>query len=259
MDLSDTSTRTSTNAAGLGIRKRVDSNVDESFESYVSVSPYKRPRLSAMAFPSSRGRLSSIGVGADRLPRPPLSIFNDIEGTSDGIFYYSPSREDRTTTSNSSFTAGSQSTSPFVSADFNAQHSGSSNSLGLIRSASSTSLRMSPIPFVYPLSSAKFFLRSPRTTISYTSPPTSGDIVAKHLTCSANSAVFFTRGNRVHFKNLNSNYHEDIGQLCKLSISQGNIRSLEFNSKSQPEVLAIGTTKGVVQLWDVQAKKMTVS
>lgn len=175
-------------------------------------------------------------------------------------FYYSPSRHDRTISSNSSFTAGSRSASPFLPTDFDNSLPVSHRPLNLVRSASFSSLRGPPVPLTYSESSAKFWLRSPRTTISYTPPPLSDDdISAKQLSCSASSVVFFTRGNRVHSKNVTSNYHEDITQLCKLSTDHGNIRCLESNNKTQSDTLAIGTTNGFVQLWDVQAKKATLS
>lgn len=50
----------SISANGLGVRKRVDSAGEHSF---LSMARGKRPRLSAMAMPSSYGERDSIGFG----------------------------------------------------------------------------------------------------------------------------------------------------------------------------------------------------
>lgn len=101
-------------------------------------------------------------------------------------------------------------------------------------------------------------MRNTRITVDYTSP-TPNEVSVRLLGCSVNNFVYFTRGNRVHYKNLNGSANEDIGQLMKLKEAQGNLRALELNAKFQPDIMAIGTTKGCIQLWDVKAKKMTTS
>ncbi|KAJ3756639.1 WD40 repeat-like protein [Lentinula raphanica] len=122
--------------------------------------------------------------------------------------------------------------------------------------------------------SAKYNLRDSRTTIDFSIPPaatvtpdtatTTPGAAAEPplptslpLTCSSKSVVYFTRGNRVHFKNMQSN--EDIGQLFKLQDKDGNLQLLQCGGAQNSDVLAISTTKGIIQLWDVRAKKMTVS
>jgi len=52
-------TSTTSTTRALGVRKRVDSFEDDSF----FLESHKRPRVSAMAFPSSYGRPNSIGMG----------------------------------------------------------------------------------------------------------------------------------------------------------------------------------------------------
>ncbi|KAF9555734.1 WD40 repeat-like protein [Agrocybe pediades] len=104
-------------------------------------------------------------------------------------------------------------------------------------------------------------MRTTRITVDYATPTTTPDEPsARLLSCSANNVAFFTRGNRVHYKNLAST-SEDVGQLLKLQEAHGNVRCLEINRSkgagADPDILAVGTSKGYIQLWDVQKKKMT--
>jgi cell division cycle protein 20 (cofactor of APC complex) len=52
---------------------------------------------------------------------------------------------------------------------------------------------------------------------------------------------------------------EDVGQLCKLQDSHGDLRIIECGGADQPDVVALGTSKGLIQIWDVKAKKKTAS
>ncbi|KAF8970683.1 WD40-repeat-containing domain protein [Flammula alnicola] len=223
----------STSSGILGVRKRVDSGGEGSF---LSISRDKRPRLSAMAMPSSYGAPNSIGFGADRLPRP-RSLFDD-EGNSSmsSSFYFSPMRHARPM-SGSSFTTASRAGSPFISeitgAPIGAEyyHKGRA----LMRSASSSSL-YSPAVQVYPETSAKHFLRHARMTFDYSPPDPANEISARILSCSVNNVAFFTRG-----------------------IARGNIRAIECGGKTQPDILALGSSKGYIQIWDIKAKKATLT
>ncbi|KAF9484166.1 WD40 repeat-like protein [Pholiota conissans] len=94
-------------------------------------------------------------------------------------------------------------------------------------------------------------------TIDYSLPDASSEVKARLLTCSPTSVVYFTRGNRVHHKNISTN--SDVSQLCKYSEKLGNIRVLESGGISQANTLAIGSSKGYIHLWDVNARKVTVS
>ncbi|KAJ4491019.1 hypothetical protein J3R30DRAFT_168738 [Lentinula aciculospora] len=94
----------------------------------------------------------------------------------------------------------------------------------LVRSVSSSSLR-STSATNHPDMSAKYNIRDTRTTIDFSIPPTT-DLAHNHttttlgvsaeaslptslpLTCSSKSVIYFTCGNRVHFKNMQTN--EDI-------------------------------------------------
>lgn len=101
-------------------------------------------------------------------------------------------------------------------------------------------------------------LRDTKISIDFSVPnPNSEPSVP--LTCSSKNILFFPRGNRVHFKNMQAN--DDIVQLCKLQDKYGDIHLLECDRESSTnnDILAIATTKGTIQLWDVRAKKVTSS
>ena len=125
---------------------------------------------------------------------------------------------------------------------------------GLIRRASSQSLTSistsdkPPAP-TYNELSAKHNLRNTKATIDYT--PTQG--IA--LCVSAQNTVFFTRSNRVHFKSLFATTGEDVqvGQLCKLQDSLGDLFLLDCTGD---EHLALSTSTGVVQIYDIRTKKL---
>ncbi|KAJ4480888.1 WD40 repeat-like protein [Lentinula aciculospora] len=99
---------------------------------------------------------------------------------------------------------------------------------------------------------------NPNVTVSTTNSSSEASLPASlPLTCSSKSVVYFTRGNRVHFKNMQTN--GDIGQLFKLQEKDGNLHLLQCGGPQNSDVLAVATSKGIIRLWDVRAKKMTVS
>ncbi|KAG5636011.1 hypothetical protein H0H81_009391 [Sphagnurus paluster] len=83
------------------------------------------------------------------------------------------------------------------------------------------------------------------------------DPVVSILSCSSENMLFFSRGNRVHYKNASN--AEEVGQLCKLQDSHGDLRIIECAGPDQPDIVALGTNKGLIQIWDVKAKKKTLS
>ena len=127
--------------------------------------------------------------------------------------------------------------------------------IALMRSASMSLL---PIVRVYPENSAKYFLDHARTTFDYTLPDASDApevSSARLLTCSASNFVYFTRKNRVYYKNVSATDNTDISQFCKLNDTYGTIRGLDCIG----ETLALGTSQGKIQIWDIQAKKLSLS
>lgn len=110
----------------------------------------------------------------------------------------------------------------------------------------------------YPECSAKFHLRNTKLTLDFSVPPGDNALeVAPLLSCSSQNTLFFSRGNRVHYKNITTS--EDIGQLCKLQDSHGDLRIIECGGADQPDIVALGTSKGLIQIWDVKTKKKTTS
>lgn len=79
-------------------------------------------------------------------------------------------------------------------------------------------------------------------------------VQSQTLACSATGILFFTRGNRLHFKNLIAN--EEVGQICKIQQSHGHLTALACGGSPETGyVVATGTSKGVIAIYDAQTKK----
>ncbi|OBZ74424.1 Cell division cycle protein 20 [Grifola frondosa] len=133
--------------------------------------------------------------------------------------------------------------------------------LALIRSASASSLqelrRAGPAKVTFPETSAHHHMRPGKQTIDFSVPDADAAAGVWPVSWSVHNLVVFTRGNRVHYKNLVAS--EDVGQLCKVSANHGNVRLLRCGGREYPNVVALCTAKGHIQLWDVSTKKMTTS
>ncbi|THH28763.1 hypothetical protein EUX98_g5428 [Antrodiella citrinella] len=70
------------------------------------------------------------------------------------------------------------------------------------------------------------------------------------------NVVLFGRGNRVYYKNLLTN-SEQVIQLCKVRDNYGSLKLIDSGGKDQPGIVALSTSKGYIQLWDLMGKKMT--
>ncbi|TFK36593.1 WD40-repeat-containing domain protein [Crucibulum laeve] len=99
-------------------------------------------------------------------------------------------------------------------------------------------------------------MRNTNVRIDYSMPTTNPEVNSRLLTCSQDNIVFFARGNRVHYKHLTTS--EEVGHLCKLQETRGDLRVLTCAGETHPELIALGTSKGYIQIWDVKAKKMTM-
>ncbi|KAJ2911726.1 hypothetical protein MD484_g8688, partial [Candolleomyces efflorescens] len=84
------------------------------------------------------------------------------------------------------------------------------------------------------------------------------------LDCSASGILFFTRANRLHFKNLSAN--EEVGQICRVQESHGTFTAIACGGGLSTDaasgnhgVVAVGTSKGLVSIYNVQTKKRVVS
>ena len=111
--------------------------------------------------------------------------------------------------------------------------------------------------FNYAAVSAKHFLHTNKFSIDFTLPAADPPLGALPLSWSQQGILLFSRGNRVHYKNIATG--EDVGQLCKLRESWGDLGLIECGGKDQSNVVAIGTRKGYVLIWDLASKKITKS
>ncbi|GAW06757.1 WD40 repeat-like protein [Lentinula edodes] len=261
LDAESSTACSSTSAGGGGSRKRRLSDASDTTEHYSAVIPQRKRlrRTSSLSSALLGHPLPIINPEPhlDRLPKPTRSILEEK--------FQALTSAPLSAGSSSSFTENGRhaSPSPFVVPS-------SYSRPELVRSASSSSLRSNNTTN-YPDMSSKYNLRDTKISIDFSVPPpppnpvtTTTETAAESslpaslpLTCSSKSVVYFTRGNRVHFKNMQTN--EDIGQLFKLADKDGNLHLLQCGGPQNSDSLAIATTKGIIQLWDVRSKKMTVS
>lgn len=141
--------------------------------------------------------------------------------------------------------------------------------LAMMRETASVSSRAtSPVVPVFPEPSARHHLKAGRLAIDFsvsTTATAEGVPTEENpftgpswpASWGASNVLYFGRGNRVHQKNMSLN--EDVSQLCKLKESHGDLRLLECGGRDQPNILASATSKGYIQLWDVTARKSTMS
>lgn len=127
--------------------------------------------------------------------------------------------------------------------------------LALMRTASISSVDTTRSTTITEFS-AKTNLRNLKLSIDFVLPDVTQPNYAP-IAWSLDNMLYFTRGNRVHFKNVAAAATADVGSLCKLQDAHGCLRVMEYqpNTKS----LALGTSAGCIQIWDVQARKMTLS
>ncbi|TFK29125.1 hypothetical protein FA15DRAFT_610801 [Coprinopsis marcescibilis] len=168
-----------------------------------------------------------------------------------------------------------------------------SDSYGLRRSVSATSLSSSSTPteVTYASESARKYMRNPKFFVDYATPtparlpippppPPPVPIIipglppldpppqpphitdprlltppvnANVLSCSVSGILFFTRTNRIHFKNLLAS--EEVGQMCKSLELHGTYTAIVCGGEANPNMVAVSTSKGVVAIYDVQTKK----
>ncbi|KAG6879769.1 hypothetical protein C0992_011814 [Termitomyces sp. T32_za158] len=234
-------------------RKRLLSLGDESESA--SASAYvggpilrKRARVSSisMGFQNAlRGVSPSITSRTlDRLPRTRPIHTSELDFTSIGIS--TPLHHPRPLSSASSFTSTSRACSPGPE-DGLISRSG----MALMRSVSSASLASTSTAPTYPECSAKHYMRNTKIMWDFTAPPGTGAV----MSCSGDSLIFFSRGDRVHYKNISSG--EEVGQLLRLREGDGDLKVLKCAPAG--DLLAVGTSTGLVQLWDIKARKKVAS
>ena len=123
-----------------------------------------------------------------------------------------------------------------------------------------------PDNFRFAGESARYNMESqPRSVIDFSlpvvTPSADGDENNLELSCplswSSQNILAFPRGNRVYLKNITSAV-EDVGYTFKPSKKHGTLRMLDF-CRDLPNLLALGTSTDNIELWDIEAKKMTRS
>lgn len=175
-----------------------------------------------------------------------------------------PIRRPRMLSASSSMSSLHQASPPLMTPDDIVSRTG----IPLTRTASETSLRDSAARAsqTYAETSAYYNMRSGRMTIDFSPADDDASSPSDHsvggtlcpVGWAACNVMIFGRGNRLHYKNLSVN--EEIGQLCKIRDSHGRLRLVECGGADQsPGIVALCTTKGHIQLWDVVSKKMTMS
>ena len=120
-----------------------------------------------------------------------------------------------------------------------------------------------PDNFRFANESARYNMESqPRSVIDFSLPTFTASVDNDEelfcpLSWSSQNILAFPRGNRVYLKNVASTV-EDVGYTFKPSKKHGILQMLDF-CRDAPNLLALGTSNDNIELWDIEAKKMTRS
>lgn len=123
-----------------------------------------------------------------------------------------------------------------------------------------------PDNFRFAGESARYNMESqPRSVIDFSLPTIVASVDGSEsdtdlccpLSLSSQNILAFPRGNRIYLKNIASAI-EDVGYTFKPSKKHGILRMLDF-CRDSPNLLALGTSNDNIELWDIEAKKMTRS
>ncbi|KAG0706200.1 hypothetical protein DFH29DRAFT_798679 [Suillus ampliporus] len=122
----------------------------------------------------------------------------------------------------------------------------------LRRSASelfSTSLAASPLSAKSNLGTRKHFV------MALDGPGMSTDLFASPMAWSHANCIGVAFKYDVYFQNLES---RAVVHLCRSSLSDGTVHSIDWGGKTKPCLLALGTTVGVVRVMDAEKRKQLV-
>ncbi|KAI0312494.1 hypothetical protein OF83DRAFT_1294868 [Amylostereum chailletii] len=108
-------------------------------------------------------------------------------------------------------------------------------------------------------SSAKFHLHETKASVPFQGHLDDVLGPTSPLAWTPNNALVFGRGDRVHVKNLATTGTDDVAVLVKLKDHHGHLRLLECGDDEMPNVVAVATSKGLIQLWDIPSKKMVMN
>lgn len=125
----------------------------------------------------------------------------------------------------------------------------------LTRRVSAQSLAPPTMPHTVSELSAKHFLQNTKKQITFALPPTpDGEEPTLPMSCSAQNVLYFSRGNRIYHKDLSQ--PDNINQFHRLPDKVGDLRLMKCGGIEQADHLAVATSKGVVQIFDVTARKI---
>ncbi|TBU31009.1 WD40 repeat-like protein [Dichomitus squalens] len=74
---------------------------------------------------------------------------------------------------------------------------------------------------------------------------------------SHSNALVFGRGNRVYYKSM-ADTEGVAQQLCKITDSMGSLSLVQCAGENQPSTVALATSNGHMQLWDLTTKRPTI-
>ena len=127
--------------------------------------------------------------------------------------------------------------------------------LALMRSASLDSSRFSsPVTAPFAPESALHNIRA-KVDIDYNVSTEGAGAGFSPASWSEYNVVFFPRQTRVYYKNMLSN-SEEVAQLCKIKESCGTVSLIDSGGLDQPSTVALATSKGHIQIYDLVEKKM---
>ncbi|KAK7055537.1 WD-repeats-region domain-containing protein [Favolaschia claudopus] len=231
-----------------GSRKRVNSRAEEDDDAR-----FKRPRLIVPASP--------IFVSPVILPPPSPSLRDPIQYDAYSVPFLA-----RLSPNDAVLASLPNARSPSSQFSISRSRSGTS-AAALRRSASLSSFHSQatepptqPQPH-YPDGSSKFCLKpSPRLSIDFCLPSAESSSGSTALPlCYFDGNLFFGRANnRVHVRNMASgdtSSSSTSAQLCKLQEAHGDLGCLAAGG-IQNDRLALSTSKGFIQIWDTNTKKM---
>ncbi|KAG5725963.1 Cell division cycle protein 20 like protein, partial [Termitomyces sp. T112] len=262
MDSSSSSSGSATPASAAAVAPSASVNVPRKRLLSLGDEPESASASAYLGGPTlrKRARVSSISAGFQNALRGVSSLVNsstldrfmrtrsihtsELDLSSIGIS--APLHHPRPLSSASSFTTASRACSPGPD-DGLISRSG----MALMRSVSSASLASTPVVPTYPECSAKYYMRNTKVTWDFSAPSGGGAV----MSCSGDNVVFFSRGDRVHYKNIATG--EEVGQLLRLREGDGDLRVLKCAPGGG--LLAVGTSTGLIQLWDIKARKKVVS
>ncbi|KAI1783213.1 WD40 repeat-like protein [Ganoderma leucocontextum] len=93
--------------------------------------------------------------------------------------------------------------------------------------------------------------------IDYSVPSPADATAGSPIGWSHSNALVFGRGNRVYYKSM-ADTEGVAQQLCKITDSMGNLVLVQCAGENHPSTVALATSNGHMQLWDLATKRPTL-